>query len=274
MLFRSKPQHPTDYDPATLEKDVTRTIKYVVNGNHQVPDSIRQTVHFEQKGLYDKVTGEWITPLSWVADHQVVKGVISPRIAGYRVVSVSGDTTDNQNVNAKTLGPEDSSYIITVTYDSTNPTMPTSPTSPMSPTNPTTPTVPTSPTNPTTPTSPTSSTTPTNPTSPTNPTTPTSPTAPMNPLSPTTPTAPTSPVDDTNQPKITPYFVNSNVVHKPTTRMVSQPIDLQQATTTNQGANVLPQTGNEEVISAAAFGLMGLAMAASIVAGTRKKRHE
>ena len=245
-----KPQHPTDYDPATLEKDVTRTIKYVVNGNHQVPDSIKQTVHFEQKGLYDKVTGEWITPLSWVVDHQVVKGVISPRIAGYRVVSVSGDTTDNQNVNAKTLGPEDSSYIITVTYDSASPT------------------------NPTTPTSPTSSTTPTNPTSPTSPTTPTSPMAPTNPTSPTTPTAPTSPVDDTNQPKITPHFVNSNVVHKPTTRMVSQPIDLQQVTTTNQGANVLPQTGNEEVISAAAFGLMGLAMAASIVAGTRKKRHE
>ncbi|MFR0772140.1 MAG: mucin-binding protein, partial [Limosilactobacillus pontis] len=66
-----KPQHPTDYDPATLEKDVTRTIKYVVNGNHQVPDSIKQTVHFEQKGLYDKVTGEWITPLSWVVDHQL-----------------------------------------------------------------------------------------------------------------------------------------------------------------------------------------------------------
>ena len=106
------PKYPQDSDQVT--QDVTRTIHYEGAGN-DTPRDVVQTVHFTASGVLDKVTGEWSTPLTWSAD-QTVNNVVSPTIAGYHVTGVSGDTTDNINVNSKTLSHTDKSYTVTVTY--------------------------------------------------------------------------------------------------------------------------------------------------------------
>lgn len=47
-----------------------------------------------------------------------------------------------------------------------------------------------------------------------------------------------------------------------------------QHTATAQGGTSLPQTGNNDAVSAAALGLMGLAAATGLGLGVAKKRHE
>ena len=55
---------------------------------------------------------------------------------------------------------------------------------------------------------------------------------------------------------------------------INQPINNQQQAPATKNNSTLPQTGNEEVVSAATLGLMGLAVAAGLGVGATKKRHE
>lgn len=55
---------------------------------------------------------------------------------------------------------------------------------------------------------------------------------------------------------------------------INQPINNQQQAPVTKNNSSLPQTGNDETVSAAALGLMGLAVAAGLSVGATKKRHE
>ncbi|WP_416274048.1 mucin-binding protein, partial [Lactobacillus acidophilus] len=79
------------------------------------PNDVKQPVHFTAKGVLDKVTGEWITPLAWSED-QTFNGVNSPKIPGYHVESVDKDTTDNQNVDSAKISHTGADYTVTVKY--------------------------------------------------------------------------------------------------------------------------------------------------------------
>ena len=107
-----QPKYPAGSDVVT--KDITRTIHYE-GADQYTPDDASQTVHFEAKGVLDKVTGEWTTPLAWSAD-QNFDAKRTPNIPGYHVVSVDRDTTDNKNVNGATVNHADSNYTVTVKY--------------------------------------------------------------------------------------------------------------------------------------------------------------
>ena len=109
---------------------------------------------------------------------------------------------------------------------------------------------------------------PTKPVQPITPNTPNKPAVPGNSLTPANPGTPTSsntPMNPTVQP------VANNTDH-----VISQPVNVQQQqqAPAAKSNSTLPQTGNNEAVSAAALGLMGLAVAASLGVGATKKRHE
>ena len=106
------PKYPEGSDVVT--KNVTRTIQYV-GADDQTPKSVEQTAKFIATGVLDKVTGQWITPLTW-SDNQTLDNVVSPTIKGYHVTSVSADSTDNINVNSKTVSHTDNNSTVVVTY--------------------------------------------------------------------------------------------------------------------------------------------------------------
>ncbi len=108
------PKYPDDTSATSLTKDVTRTIKYVDNTGKEVAPSVDQKATFTQSGVLDKVTGEWVTPLTWSED-QTVKAVTSPTVDGYHVVNVDRDA-DGNNVAQATLTHNDSDYTVVVTY--------------------------------------------------------------------------------------------------------------------------------------------------------------
>jgi hypothetical protein len=60
------PKYPADSDKVST--DVTRTIEYVDENGNKLSNPIDQTAHFEGNGVLDKVTGEWITPITWTGD--------------------------------------------------------------------------------------------------------------------------------------------------------------------------------------------------------------
>ncbi|WP_434783450.1 mucin-binding protein, partial [Lactobacillus intestinalis] len=84
-----QPKYPTGTGETDLTKDITRTVHYE-GADQYTPNDVQQPVHFTAKGVLDKVTGEWTTPLTWSAD-QTFKGVTTPKIPGYHVVSVDKD---------------------------------------------------------------------------------------------------------------------------------------------------------------------------------------
>ena len=108
------PKYPSGTDQTSLTKDVTRTVHYE-GADQYTPNDVQQPVHFTARGELDKVTGEWITPLTWSAD-QTFNGVTTPKIPGYHVVSVDKDTTDNQNVASAKIGHTGADYTVTVKY--------------------------------------------------------------------------------------------------------------------------------------------------------------
>ena len=73
------------------------SIVHYEGADQYTPNDVKQPVHFTAKGVLDKVTGEWITPLAWSED-QTFNGVNSPKIPGYHVVSVDKDA-DGTNVS-------------------------------------------------------------------------------------------------------------------------------------------------------------------------------
>ena len=109
-----QPKYPTGTGETDLTKDITRTVHYE-GADQYTPNDVQQPVHFTAKGVLDKVTGEWTTPLTWSAD-QTFKGVTTPKIPGYHVVSVDKDTTDNQNVDSAKISHTGSDYTVTVKY--------------------------------------------------------------------------------------------------------------------------------------------------------------
>ena len=108
------PKYPSGTDKASIDKTITRTVHYE-GADQYTPNDVQQPVHFTARGELDKVTGEWITPLTWSAD-QTFNGVTTPKIPGYHVVSVDKDTTDNQNVASAKISHTGADYTVTVKY--------------------------------------------------------------------------------------------------------------------------------------------------------------
>ncbi|MDT9605101.1 mucin-binding protein [Lactobacillus johnsonii] len=108
------PKYPSGTDKASIDKTITRTVHYE-GADQYTPNDVQQPVHFTAKGVLDKVTGEWTTPLTWSGD-QTFNSVTTPKIPGYHVVSVDKDTTDNQNVDSAKISHTGSDYTVTVKY--------------------------------------------------------------------------------------------------------------------------------------------------------------
>ncbi|KRM37814.1 mlp [Lactobacillus hamsteri DSM 5661 = JCM 6256] len=106
------PKFPADSNKVI--KNITRTIHYE-GADNNTPSDITQTVHFEANGVLDKVTGQWITPLTWSGD-QTVEGVNTPIVEGYYVTNVNKDSEDKTNVDSKTIAHDGSDYTVTVHY--------------------------------------------------------------------------------------------------------------------------------------------------------------
>ena len=107
------PKYPTGTDKDSIDKTITRTIHYEGAGEY-TPKDQKQSAHFTAEGVLDKVTGKWVTPLTWSKD-QTLDSVTSPKIPGYHVENVSRDK-DGDNVKDVTLTHDDSDYTVTVTY--------------------------------------------------------------------------------------------------------------------------------------------------------------
>ncbi|TSO26649.1 YSIRK-type signal peptide-containing protein [Lactobacillus sp. LL6] len=109
------PKYPADTEKSALTKTITRTINYVDNSGKVISKPVTQTVDFTKSGVLDKVTGKWITPLTWDSTSKEISEVTSPTVPDYHIVSVSKDK-DGDNVKAVTIIPSESSYDVTVTY--------------------------------------------------------------------------------------------------------------------------------------------------------------
>lgn len=122
-----QPKYPTGTDEDSIAKTITRTIHYE-GADQYTPSDVKQPVHFTAKGVLDKVTGKWTTPLTWSDDNssESFDAVKTPEIPGYHVVSVDKDTTDNKNVDSAKVTHKDSDYTVTVKYaKDTTPVTPT-----------------------------------------------------------------------------------------------------------------------------------------------------
>ncbi|MGQ5710019.1 mucin-binding protein [Lactobacillus sp. PSON] len=109
------PKYPADTEKSALTKTITRTINYVDNSGKVISKPVTQTVDFTRSGVLDKVTGKWITPLTWNPTSKEISEVTSPTVPDYHIVSVSKDK-DGNNVKAVTITPSETSYDVTVTY--------------------------------------------------------------------------------------------------------------------------------------------------------------
>ncbi|MFR0608824.1 mucin-binding protein, partial [Limosilactobacillus balticus] len=107
------PKYPAGSDQVT--KDVTRTIQYVDENGNKVSEPVEQTAHFTGEGVLDKVTGQWITPITWSGNGNL-NGEKTPVVDGYHVVRVSRDSSDNVNVDATTVNHNTDNYTVTVSY--------------------------------------------------------------------------------------------------------------------------------------------------------------
>ena len=108
-----QPKYPNGTSETDLAKDITRTVHYEGAGEY-TPNDVQQPVRFTAKGVLDKVTGQWITPLTWSAD-QTFNGVTTPKIPGYHVVSVDRDANGN-DVASTTIAHTGSDYTVNVVY--------------------------------------------------------------------------------------------------------------------------------------------------------------
>ncbi|WP_318531391.1 mucin-binding protein [Limosilactobacillus reuteri] len=138
------PKYPAGSDQVT--KDVTRTIQYVDENGNKVSEPVEQTAHFTGEGVLDKVTGQWITPITWTGDGNLT-GEKTPVVEGYHVVRVSRDSTDNINVDGTTVNHETNDYTVTVSYAKNGKIVPVDPSGKPIPNVPT-PQYPTDPTDP------------------------------------------------------------------------------------------------------------------------------
>ncbi|TSO25505.1 YSIRK-type signal peptide-containing protein [Lactobacillus sp. LL6] len=112
---KDQPKYPSGSSEDDLQKTITRTVHYE-GADQYTPNDVKQPVNFTAKGVLDKVTGKWTTPLTWSSD-QTVAAVTTPQIPGYHVKSVDKDSTDGKNVNASTIKHGDNDYTVTVVYE-------------------------------------------------------------------------------------------------------------------------------------------------------------
>ncbi|MCC4330647.1 YSIRK-type signal peptide-containing protein, partial [Limosilactobacillus reuteri] len=138
------PKYPDGSDQVT--KDVTRTIQYVDENGNKVSEPVEQTAHFTGEGVLDKVTGQWITPITWTGNGNLT-GEKTPVVEGYHVVRVSRDSNDNVNVDGTTVNYETADYTVTVSYAKNGKIVPVDPSGKPIPNVPT-PQYPTDPTDP------------------------------------------------------------------------------------------------------------------------------
>ncbi|GBG04276.1 YSIRK-type signal peptide-containing protein [Lactobacillus rodentium] len=127
------PKYPEGTSKEDLEKTVTRTITYVVNGEAQdkpfvAPETVTQNIKFTAEGTIDNVTGNLVTvdaagnitsqdgKLTWTPEEGTLKAVNSPVVNYYHVVSVSADSKDNVNVDAATVNHDSNNINVVVTY--------------------------------------------------------------------------------------------------------------------------------------------------------------
>lgn len=248
------PKWPNGTKKVDLEKDVTRTIKFVDENGNTVATSVTQTVHFTESGVIDKVTGKWITPLTWSSDQSVAEVKVPEVINGYKVKSIDKDYTDLTKVDSVTLKHGDSDYTVTVTYaKDENPSTPNKPVVPPTTTTPT----------PTPEPSPKPQPEP-NPSTPENPTTPEVPETPAPAPKPETPVVPETPAPKPEAP-VRPV------------ENISTPVKAAEAPKVEAKAQkaTLPQTGESSNEAATAAGLFtGLLGLLGLVEVDKKKRRK
>ena len=83
----TSPKYPDKTTTTDLTKTITRTVNYVDENGKSISNKVTQTVTLTGKGVLDKVTGEWTTPLTW-NDGSFDK-VATPSIDGYHVDKVT-----------------------------------------------------------------------------------------------------------------------------------------------------------------------------------------
>ena len=259
-----------------LTKTVTETVHYVGAGDQTPADKTTQ-LHFTGTAYYDAVTKKWTDAnghelkdqtknITWTAkDGNSFAALATPAIAGYTAKVQDGYDDGNGNVKEITNVDQTSGDItVTVTYSQNGqPTTPTNPTNPETPTNPENPNTPVTPENPNN-----NSETPVNPGT-VNPGTPTNANTPngsMNSVYPGTPA--NNPMNLANSGANT--YMGSTV--QPVVNYTGNVMG--QSTKKHATSSALPQTGNNDAVSAAALGLMGLAATAGLGLGATKKRHE
>ena len=104
----STPVWPADTGAKDLQHDVNRTINYVVTGGAvKAPDSVKDSLHYEEAQVYDKVNGKLISD-EWTPK-QDFKDVTSPSIKGY--------TVDRETVSNKDIEHNHADIVETVTYN-------------------------------------------------------------------------------------------------------------------------------------------------------------
>ena len=232
----------------TTAGDATQIITYVYGngpkkGQTAAPTKAT-TYHFTATEIVDAVTGEPILKdgqpqLTW-SPTQLTDVVTTP------AAEDTNYAPDQISVPSERIDHGDRLTHVVYYYVNQQPTSPTQPTN-----KPTSPTSPTQPTN--------------------KPTSPTSPTQPTN--KPTSPTSPTQPTNKPTSPSTKPAPQTKTLKTVPTTQQVNlhrgTPVSQRPA---RQNSTRLPQTGNQDAVSAASLGLMGLALAGGLAG--MKKRHE
>ncbi|QNQ81424.1 mucin-binding protein [Lactobacillus sp. PV034] len=110
------PKYPDGTKEDDLVKDVTRTIKFVDQNGNEVAKTVTQPAHFTAAGKLDKVTGKWVTPLTWTPDNEKLSSVAVPVVEKQHVISIDKDDNGLTSVNGVTVNHDTESYVVTVTY--------------------------------------------------------------------------------------------------------------------------------------------------------------
>nr|WP_253284884.1 LPXTG cell wall anchor domain-containing protein [Lactobacillus johnsonii] len=120
------PKYPDGTGQTDLTKTVTRTINYVGEGLN-VPASHTE-IEFTGRGVLDKVTGQWTTPLTWTvkggnSDSGNFEQVDGPNAAGYYITNISSSNEDLGDIDSttgtvasKTVNHANGNIVITINY--------------------------------------------------------------------------------------------------------------------------------------------------------------
>ena len=270
------PKYP--FDSITLDKTITRTIKYVYADGTKAKDDVVQTLRFRGTAVIDKVTGEIIIldengrkvsdGIKWTAlDGTTFVQVISPEIAGY--TADKKEIGSVENVDSDT---EDITETVVYSKNSEKPVEPGKPEEPEKPVEPNKPEEPTEPEVPVEPEKPEAPEAPEEPEKPTESETPEESDQPVESLKPEVSekqSTETTEPDKSDADTLPDNISIDNTAKNVSTVEHNEPGNVE-AATTNEAS--LPQTGHKH----ANVGIIGLGLAtiASILglAGTRNRK--